>query len=73
MPRGFIDCSVRMSGFFEWLGFDSVRSFEHPEYGPIAIMKADPWDRARLARTASPFLPILEEFLEDRLEARQGG
>jgi hypothetical protein len=60
IERGFIDCSTSLVPFFEWLGFDSLCSFEHREFGEIAVMQMEPLDRARLAKTDSPFLPILD-------------
>ena len=60
VDHGYIDCGRPLVPFFEWLGFDCLRLFEHAEYGEIAIMQIDPRDAGRLARTDSPFLPLLE-------------
>lgn len=63
---GYIDCNTHLVPFFEWLGFDALRFFEHPEYGDIAVMSLDPLDRGRLVRSNSPLLPILDEAQESR-------
>lgn len=60
VERGYIDCGRPLVPLFEWLGFDCLRHFEHPEYGEIAVMQIDPRDGDRLARTGSPFLELLE-------------
>ncbi|MEZ4354483.1 MAG: hypothetical protein R3F16_12610 [Myxococcota bacterium] len=59
LTAGFIDCHVGLEPLFVWLGFDPIRRFTHADYGEIAVMRIDPLDRARLARTDSPFLRIL--------------
>jgi N-acyl-L-homoserine lactone synthetase len=66
VEHGYIDCGRPLVPFFEWLGFDCLRLFEHAEYGEIAIMQMDPRDADRLAKTDSPFLPLLEA---ERVEA----
>ena len=60
VEHGYIDCGRPLVPFFEWLGFDCIRLFEHAEYGEIAIMRIDPRDTTRLAKTDSPFLALLE-------------
>lgn len=58
----FIDCSSDLVPFFEWLGFDTIRCFEHPEYGDISVMRLDPLDRDRFAKSGSPLLEILDDW-----------
>lgn len=70
LEHGYIDCGRPLVPFFEWLGFDCIRLFEHAEYGEIAIMHIDPRDADRLAKTDSPFLALLEA---ERSEAADPG
>ena len=60
IEHGYIDCGRPLVPFFEWLGFDCIRLFEHADYGEIAIMHIDPRNADRLAKTDSPFLALLE-------------
>jgi hypothetical protein len=56
-----IDCHESLVPYFEWLGFDVLRRFCHESFGDVAVMRMQPFDRARLRRTDSPFLPILDQ------------
>lgn len=55
-----IDCHAGLRPFFTWLGFDLDRAFTHPDYGEIAVMSIRVEDRARLEKTRSPFLRVLD-------------
>lgn len=57
-----MDCSAQLVPFFEWLGFDPVRSFEHADFGEVAIMRIQLHDRARLAKTDSPLAALLDAW-----------
>lgn len=60
VEHAYIDCNAPLVPFFEWLGFDLVREFQHPDYGDVAILHCHPRDRVRLEKTGSPFLPLLD-------------
>lgn len=62
VEAAYVDCAASLLPFFEWMGFDLVRRFTHAEFGEIAVLWIDPMDRARLARSDSPFLPLLDRF-----------
>jgi GNAT superfamily N-acetyltransferase len=56
----FLDCNDHMIRFFEKLGYCRQNRAIHPEYGVGTVMRLDLLDRMQLARTRSPFLPILD-------------
>ena len=56
-----IDCHESLVPYFEWLGFDVSRRFRHESFGDVAVMRMEPFDRSRLRKTDSPFLPILDQ------------
>lgn len=64
----FVDCSDRMTRFFERLGYVYQGCAEHPEYGLGNIMCLDLLDRANLIRNRSPFLDVLSASNEDGVE-----
>jgi hypothetical protein len=64
-----IDCKADLAPFFEWLGFDVERAFHHADYGDIAVMRLRLHDRARLARSSSPFTAVLDAWSESDADA----
>jgi GNAT superfamily N-acetyltransferase len=51
----YIDCNEPLVPFFERLGYRSMRTIEHPEYGTVRLMRLDVRDAGHMARVGSPF------------------
>ena len=51
----YIDCNEPLVPFFERLGYRSMRTVEHPDYGAVRLMRLDVRDWGHLARVGSPF------------------
>jgi GNAT superfamily N-acetyltransferase len=51
----YIDCNEPLVPFFERLGYRSIRTVEHPDYGAVRLMRLDLRDDGHLARVGSPF------------------
>lgn len=52
VTTNYIDCNEPLVPFFERLGYRSLRAIEHPEYGPVRLMRLDVRGDAPLARGA---------------------
>ena len=51
----YIDCNEPLVPFFERLGYRSVQTVEHPDYGSVRLMRLDVRDEGHMARVGSPF------------------
>lgn len=54
----YIDCNAPLVPFFEHLGYRPLRLIEHPDYGPVTLMRIDIGDRAYLRRVGSPLAAV---------------
>lgn len=69
----FIDCNPPLDRFFTHLGYRQViPDFYHPEYGLVRPMVLSIADREHLTSVGSPFVGLLDEFVEDHEAARFG-
>lgn len=65
--HGYMDCNAHLVGRFEQLGFvPHTEPREHPEYGLVQPMRLDLHDAQHLRGVASPFLPVLQQWREQR-------
>lgn len=62
----YMDCNQHLIKFFTSLGFVVHRkSYLHPEYGDVCVMRFNALDLPHLHRLRSPLLPAVQRFLAD--------
>jgi hypothetical protein len=54
----YIDCNPHRVPFFEHLGYRTLRTIDHPDYGDVTLMRLDLRDLAHLQRVKSPFVAV---------------
>lgn len=54
----YIDCNEPLVPFFERLGYQSVRTIEHPDYGEVRLMRLEVRKEGYLSRPAGAFAGV---------------
>lgn len=60
VEEDYIDCNDHLVPFFQGLGYRRLRTFHHPEYGHVTLMRLDTGDIGHLRQIGSPFAGVHE-------------
>ncbi|GJL93636.1 MAG: hypothetical protein DHS20C05_00410 [Hyphococcus sp.] len=64
----YMDTNAPFLNMYLKYGYEPLFEKEHPDYGPVTVMRLPVLDLEHLKSTRSPFAPICERFLTEQSE-----